>query len=36
LNDDLNRATDDLEKDYGSENEWLKLKDVCIEKDEGE
>ncbi|KAG0166326.1 hypothetical protein DFQ28_001547 [Apophysomyces sp. BC1034] len=34
--DKLKEVTDELEKDYGHENEWLKLKDVCVEKNEGE
>ncbi|KAF7728067.1 hypothetical protein EC973_006704 [Apophysomyces ossiformis] len=32
----LKDVTDELANDYGTENEWLKLKDVCVEKDEGE
>ncbi|ORZ03862.1 glucosidase II beta subunit-like-domain-containing protein [Syncephalastrum racemosum] len=32
----LNTINDDLNKDYGAQHEWLKLKDVCIEKDAGE
>ncbi|KAI8147717.1 glucosidase II beta subunit-like-domain-containing protein [Fennellomyces sp. T-0311] len=32
----LNTINDDLSKDYGEQHEWLKLKDVCIEKNEGE
>lgn len=32
----LNAINDDLSKDYGAQHEWLKLKDVCIEKDAGE
>ncbi|KAI7903569.1 glucosidase II beta subunit-like-domain-containing protein [Cokeromyces recurvatus] len=36
LDSDLNKITDNLAFDYGQDKEWLKLKDVCIEKDEGE
>ncbi|KAI9263225.1 glucosidase II beta subunit-like-domain-containing protein [Phascolomyces articulosus] len=32
----LNTINDDLSKDYGEHYEWLKLKDVCVEKNEGE
>ncbi|KAK4513233.1 uncharacterized protein ATC70_013028 [Mucor velutinosus] len=33
---DLEKVKKDLSTDYGVDREWLKLKDVCIEKDEGE
>jgi protein kinase C substrate 80K-H len=36
LNNDLEKIKKDLSIDYGVDREWLKLKDVCIEKDEGE
>ncbi|KAL7330873.1 hypothetical protein PS15p_203155 [Mucor circinelloides] len=36
LNNDLEKVKKDLSTDYGVDREWLKLKDVCIEKDEGE
>ncbi|GAN11617.1 endoplasmic reticulum protein [Mucor ambiguus] len=36
LNNGLERLKKDLSTDYGVDKEWLKLKDVCIEKDEGE
>lgn len=36
LNNNFNKLKGDLEADYGTENEWLKLKDTCIKKDEGE
>ncbi|KAL9549012.1 hypothetical protein MBANPS3_005424 [Mucor bainieri] len=36
LNTDLEKVKKDLSTDYGVDREWLKLKDVCIEKDEGE
>ncbi|OBZ84397.1 Glucosidase 2 subunit beta [Choanephora cucurbitarum] len=36
LNSDLDKIKKDLAFDYGHQKEWLKLKDVCIEKDEGE
>ncbi|KAI9494851.1 glucosidase II beta subunit-like-domain-containing protein [Zychaea mexicana] len=32
----LNAINDDLGKDYGKHYEWLRLKDVCTEKNEGE
>jgi protein kinase C substrate 80K-H len=32
----LEQIKNDLTVDYGSEKEWLKLKDVCVEKNEGE
>ncbi|KAG2220891.1 hypothetical protein INT45_013020 [Circinella minor] len=32
----LNTINDDLAKDYGKQHEWLKLKDICTEKNEGE
>jgi len=36
LNNDLEKVKKDLSTDYGVDREWLKLRDVCIEKDEGE
>lgn len=36
LNTELEKIKNDLAVDYGIDREWLKLKDVCIEKDEGE
>ncbi|KAI9484061.1 MAG: glucosidase II beta subunit-like-domain-containing protein [Benjaminiella poitrasii] len=36
LNSDLDKIKDNLAFDYGQDREWLKLKDVCVEKDEGE
>lgn len=36
LENDLEKVKKDLSTDYGVDREWLKLKDVCIEKDEGE
>lgn len=36
MTSNLNRISEDLVADYGTDNEWLKLKDTCIEKDEGE
>ncbi|KAI8368154.1 glucosidase II beta subunit-like-domain-containing protein [Radiomyces spectabilis] len=32
----LNEINDELAKDYGPQREWLKLKDTCVEKNEGE
>ncbi|KAI9314557.1 glucosidase II beta subunit-like-domain-containing protein [Dichotomocladium elegans] len=32
----LETVNEDLKKDYGERHEWLKLKDVCAEKNEGE
>lgn len=36
LSSDLDKVNEELNFDYGKEKEWLKLKDVCIEKNEGE
>lgn len=36
LTAELQKIKDDLAIDYGTQREWLKLKDVCVEKDEGE
>ncbi|KAG1193609.1 hypothetical protein G6F70_009036 [Rhizopus microsporus] len=36
LSSDLDKINEELNFDYGKEKEWLKLKDVCIEKNEGE
>lgn len=36
LEADLEKVKKELSADYGVDREWLKLKDVCIEKDEGE
>lgn len=36
LTTELQKIKDDLAIDYGTQREWLKLKDVCVEKDEGE
>ncbi|KAI8971224.1 glucosidase II beta subunit-like-domain-containing protein [Pilobolus umbonatus] len=36
LNRDLTVINNNLEADYGADNVWMKLKDVCIEKNEGE
>ncbi|KAI8966930.1 glucosidase II beta subunit-like-domain-containing protein [Mycotypha africana] len=36
LNKELGIMKENIEKDYGTDGEWLKLKDICIEKDEGE
>ncbi|CEP18764.1 hypothetical protein [Parasitella parasitica] len=36
LSNNLERIKKDLSTDYGADKEWLKLKDVCVEKDEGE
>ncbi|KAI8088481.1 glucosidase II beta subunit-like-domain-containing protein [Thamnidium elegans] len=36
LNSELEKVKQDLAVDYGKDKEWLKLKDVCVEKDEGE
>ncbi|KAI9300400.1 glucosidase II beta subunit-like-domain-containing protein [Cunninghamella echinulata] len=32
----LNDVNDKLNRDYGKDYEWLKLKDTCVEKDDGE
>ncbi|CAO3615221.1 unnamed protein product [Cunninghamella echinulata] len=32
----LNDVNDKLSRDYGKDYEWLKLKDTCVEKDDGE
>lgn len=36
LERNLQTINDDLGKDYGEKHEWLKLKDTCVEKNEGE
>ncbi|KAG1451956.1 hypothetical protein G6F46_006000 [Rhizopus delemar] len=36
LNSELDTVNEELNFDYGKNREWLKLKDVCIKKDEGE
>lgn len=36
LNRELDKVNEELNFDYGKEREWLHLKDVCIEKNEGE
>jgi protein kinase C substrate 80K-H len=36
LNSDLDKIKNELAFDYGMNKEWLKLKDECIEKNEGE
>ncbi|KAI9333075.1 glucosidase II beta subunit-like-domain-containing protein [Pilaira anomala] len=36
LNSELENVKKDLAVDYGKDREWLKLKDVCVEKNEGE
>jgi protein kinase C substrate 80K-H len=36
LNSELDTVNEELKFDYGKNREWLKLKDVCISKDEGE
>ncbi|GAA5816614.1 hypothetical protein MFLAVUS_010144 [Mucor flavus] len=36
LNTELEKIKQDLAVDYGKDKEWLKLKDVCVEKNEGE
>ncbi|KAI9248905.1 glucosidase II beta subunit-like-domain-containing protein [Sporodiniella umbellata] len=36
LNRELDEVKQKIDFDYGREKEWLTLKDVCIEKDEGE
>ncbi|CAO3646669.1 unnamed protein product [Mucor fragilis] len=36
LENNLDKVKKGLATDYGVDREWLKLKDVCIEKDEGE
>jgi protein kinase C substrate 80K-H len=36
LNSDLDKIKNELAFDYGVHREWLKLKDECIEKNEGE
>lgn len=32
----LANINEELAKDYGPQHEWLTLKDVCVEKNEGE
>ncbi|KAI7869248.1 glucosidase II beta subunit-like-domain-containing protein [Spinellus fusiger] len=32
----INTLQENLGKDYGTDHEWLKLKNVCVEKNEGE
>ncbi|KAI8096737.1 glucosidase II beta subunit-like-domain-containing protein [Halteromyces radiatus] len=36
LENQLRDVNDKLNFDYGKEKEWLKLKDTCVEKDDGE
>lgn len=36
LNTELEKIKQDSAVDYGKDKEWLKLKDVCVEKNEGE
>lgn len=36
LDVNLENINKQLDFDYGKDKEWLKLKDVCVEKNEGE